>query len=90
MTYLYLLQQIRIATMGIFDTLFIYISSLGETTITFWLMGFVYWCVDKDAGAYMAWNVSLSCTASQWLKKLFKVPRPWLQDTRLTPVEAAL
>ncbi|MCF0131522.1 MAG: phosphatase PAP2 family protein [Pseudobutyrivibrio sp.] len=90
MTYLYLLQQIRIATMGIFDTLFIYISSLGETTITFWLMGFVYWCVDKDAGAYMAWNVSLSCTASQWLKKLFNVPRPWLQDTRLTPVEAAL
>ncbi len=90
MTWLYLLQTIRNMTGGIYDSLFLYITTLGEATITFWLLAFIYWCVDKEIGAFMALNVGINCTTSQWLKRFFNVPRPWIQDVRLTPVDEAL
>lgn len=89
-TYLLLLQQVREATGGVFDSTMLQITALGESMFTFLLLAFIYWCVDKQAGVYMAGNVGLACTYNQFLKGIFKVERPWIADTRITPVEGAL
>ena len=89
-TYLLVLQYFRESFGGIFDDMMLEITSLGEQIWTFLLLAFVYWCMDKRAGVYMAGNVGLSCTYSQYFKWLFRVDRPWIRDTRVVPVEKAL
>lgn len=63
---------------------------LADTFPTFLLLGFIYWCTDKEMGIYMAGNVGLSCTLGQYFKWLFRIERPWVLDSRITPVQAAL
>lgn len=89
-TYLLVLQYLRETLGGIFDGMMLEITSFGEPLCTFLLLAFVYWCMDKKAGIYMAGNVGLSCTFSQYFKWLFRVERPWVRDPRVAPVEAAL
>ncbi len=89
-TYLLVLQYFREAFGGIFDGIMLEITSLGGQIWTFLLLAFVYWCMDKRAGVYMAGNVGLSCTYSQYFKWLFRVDRPWIRDPRVIPVEKAL
>jgi len=89
-TYLLLLQYLRRALGGILDSMMLEITSLGEPLCTFLLLAFVYWCMDKRAGVYMAGNVGLSCTFSQYFKWLFRIERPWIRDSRVVPVEEAL
>ena len=88
--YLLFLQQIRIATGGIFDSLMLALTTLGEASISWGLLALVYWCVDKCAGQLMALNVSFASTMNQGLKNIFKINRPWVQDNRVVPVEKAL
>ena len=90
MTYLLLLQNIRNITSGILDPFMLEITTLGETLVTFLLLAAIYWCVDKRAGQLMAWNVAVACWLNQWTKKLWKVDRPWVRDTRIVPVEEAI
>ena len=89
-TYLLVLQYLREATGGIFDSMMLEVTSLGEPILTFLLLAFVYWCMDKKAGIYMAGNVGLACTFSQYFKWLFRIERPWVRDPRVAPVEKAL
>lgn len=89
-TYLLVLQNLRESLGGIFDGMMLEITSLGEPLYTFLLLAFVYWCMDKRAGIYMAGNVGLSCTFSQYFKWLFRIERPWIRDPRIVPVDAAL
>lgn len=88
--YLLFLQQIRQATGGIFDSLILALTTLGEASISWGLLALVYWCVDKRAGQLMALNVSFASTINQGLKNIFKIERPWVQDSRVVPVEKAL
>lgn len=89
-TYLLVLQYLRETFGGIFDGMMLEITSFGESLCTFLLMAFVYWCMDKKAGIYMAGNVGLSCTFSQYFKWLFRIERPWVRDPRIAPVDKAL
>lgn len=88
--YLLYLQQIRTATGGIFDSLILALTTLGEASISWGLLALVYWCVDKRAGQLMALNVSFASTINQGLKNILKIERPWVQDSRIVPVEKAL
>lgn len=90
MSYLLFLQHLREMCGGVFDNLFLWITSLAEAIPTFLLLSFIYWCADKEMGIYMAGNVGLSCTFSQYFKWLFRIDRPWAQDPRIVPVQAAL
>lgn len=88
--YLLFLQKVREAFGAIGDELFLDISVLGESLLTFLLLAFVYWCVNKRAGQLMALNVSIACTWNQFIKNVCKVERPWVRDERIVPVEPAI
>ncbi len=90
MSYLLFLQHLREACGGIFENLMLQITSLAGSFPTFLLLSFIYWCADKEMGIYMAGNVGLSCTFSQYFKWLFRIERPWVLDARIKPVQAAL
>lgn len=90
LTYLLLLQNIREAFGGVFDSYMLKITSFAESFPTFLLLAGVYWCVDKRAGQCMGWNTALACTWSQFLKAVCRIERPWVRDERIRPVEAAV
>lgn len=90
MEYLLALQHLREMTSGVMDSFMLLLSQLGEPVVTFALLTWIYWCMDKHLGSVMIGSTSLACTYSQVCKALFKVERPWLQDDRIHPVEAAL
>ncbi len=88
--YLLFLQKARTVFGGIFDQFFLFITELATPFVTFLLMAFVYWCYDKRIGALMGWNVGIGGTLSATIKRFFNIDRPWVRDSRITPVEAAL
>lgn len=88
--YLLFLQRARLATGGIFDSLFLFVSELATPVVTFLLFAWMYWCIDKRTGVAMGWNIGIGCTLNTTLKNLFHIQRPWLRDARITPVEVAL
>ena len=89
-SYLLLIQRIREACGGIFDSLMLNITSLANGIITYLLLGAIYWCMDKRAGQLMALNVSIACTLNQFVKNIFRIERPWVRDARIVPVPEAL
>lgn len=89
-SYLLLIQRIREACGGIFDSLMLNITSLANGIITYLLLGAIYWCMDKRAGQLMALNVSIVCTLNQFVKNIFRIERPWVRDARIVPVPEAL
>lgn len=90
LNYLLFLQNMRESMGGILDGFMLFITRLGEARATFFLLAFVYWCVDSKAGRFMGMNISLSCTLSQMLKNVFCVDRPWIRSEKIHPVEAAI
>ena len=48
--YLLFLQRIRELFGGVLDTFMLKATALGEPTITFLLLAFIYWCEDKRMG----------------------------------------
>ena len=88
--YLLFLQNCREATGGILDTFMLRATAFGEQIITWLVLAFIYWCVDKHAGQLMALNVSLACTWNQFIKWKCRIDRPWVRDERIMPVQSAL
>lgn len=89
-SYLLLIQRIREACGGIFDSLMLNITSLANGIITYLLLGAVYWCMDKRAGQLMALNVSIASTLNQFVKNILRIERPWVRDARIVPVPEAI
>lgn len=71
--YLLFLQELREASGNVFDAFFIEITTYSEALAAFVLLGFVYWCVDKRTGAWMAFNVAISCTWNQVVKNICRL-----------------
>ncbi len=88
--YLIFLQALREAFGGMFDAFMLKATEMGEQTITFLLMAFIYWCVDKRAGVLMSFNVSIACTWNQFIKWKCRIDRPWVRDERIIPVQEAI
>ncbi len=71
------------------DTLFSLITHLGEETVLI-LVGLIfYWCIDKKQGYYVLSVGFIGTIINQFLKLLFRIPRPWVKDPSFTIVESA-
>ena len=71
------------------DAFFSVITLFGEETL-FIVMGLLfYWCVDKREGYYLLSVGLVGTVINQFLKLLFRVPRPWVRDEAFTIVESA-
>ena len=86
MQFLYLLEKIRMPGL---NEVMLTVTHLGEETAFLVLALIVFWCVDKYRG-YFVLGVGLMGTAlSQFMKLLFRIPRPWVLDENFTILEEA-
>ena len=71
------------------DRFFALVTHLGEETL-FIVAGLVFfWCVSKKQGYYLLSVGFLGLVCNQFLKLLFRIPRPWVRDESFTIVESA-
>ena len=86
MELLYLLESIR---NPVLDAFFSLITYFGDETL-FIVFGLLFfWCVDKTVGYYLL-SVGLTGNVlNQFMKLIFRVPRPWVKDPDFTIVESA-
>ena len=86
MQLLYWLEGLRTPAGDVFFSL---ITHLGEETL-FIVFGLLFfWCINKTEGYYLL-GVGLTGTViNQFLKLIFRVPRPWVKDPEFTIVESA-
>lgn len=86
MKFLYFLEGIRNPFL---DTFFSLVTMLGEETI-FIVVGLLFfWCINKKDGYYILSVGFIGTVLNQFLKLLFRVPRPWVRDPNFTIVESA-
>lgn len=86
MALLYLLEKIR---MPVLNEAMLLITQLGEETAFLAVALIVFWCVDKKRG-YLLMAVGFAGTIfNQFLKLLFRIPRPWVLDPNFTILEQA-
>lgn len=86
MSFLYLLESIR---NPVLDAFFAFITLCGEETIFMAIGMIVYWCVNKHQGYYLLCVGFLGTVLNQFLKMVFRIPRPWVKDPSFTIVESA-
>ena len=86
MSFLYFLESIR---NPVLDAFFSLITYFGDETL-FIVFGLLFfWCVDKTEGYYLL-SVGLTGNVlNQFMKLIFRVPRPWVKDPDFTIVESA-
>lgn len=86
MDFLRLLEQIRVP--GLNECMLL-ITHLGEETAFLAVALLFYWCVNKREGYYILGVGFFGTIANQFLKLVFRVPRPWVLDPQFTIVEQA-
>ena len=86
MEVLYVLESIRMPWL---DTVMAAITHLGEETVFMVAALFVFWCVSKRHGYYLLAVGFAGTVLNQFLKLLFRIPRPWVLDSDFTIVESA-
>ena len=86
MEVLYFLQELR---NPVFDVIVQAITLVGEETFFLALGLFLLWCANKRDG-YMVLMVGFTgMVVNQFLKMIFRIPRPWVQDPNFEIVESA-
>ena len=83
---LYALESIRVPWL---DTVMAAITHLGEETVFMVAALFVFWCVSKRHGYYLLAVGFAGTVLNQFLKLLFRIPRPWVLDSDFTIVGSA-
>lgn len=86
MGFLYMLEDIRIPVLNEFLLL---ITQLGEETAFLVAALILFWCVDKKSGYYTMAVGFIGTVTNQFMKLLFRVPRPWVLDEKFTILEQA-
>lgn len=86
MSFLYWLEGLRLPFITEFMLL---ITRLGEETAFLVIALVMFWCINKRQGYYILSVGFIGTIANQFLKMLFRVPRPWVLDPDFTAVEAA-
>ena len=73
----------------VLDVFFSLVTRFGEELI-FILVGIIFfWCINKRQGYYILSVGFLGTLLNQFLKLLFRIPRPWVKDPEFTIVESA-
>ncbi len=62
---------------------------LGEETAFMAIAIIVFWCFDKFQGYFLLLTGFLGTIINQFLKMLFRIPRPWVKDPNFTVVDGA-
>ncbi len=86
MQLLYWFEKIRLPGLNEF---MLAITTLGEETAFLALALIFFWCVDKKRGYYLMSVGFIGTMANQFLKLLFRIPRPWVLDPNFTILEQA-
>ena len=86
MSFLYFLESIRCPVL---DWFFSIITYCGDETVFMAVGMIVFWCVNKYRGYYLLCVGFLGTVINQFLKMIFRVPRPWIKDPNFTIVESA-
>ena len=87
MQLLYILEQLRTPAVT---------KALSALTYFGGVYGFmvlsiiIFWCIDKRCGYFMLSLGFLGTVINQFLKILFRIPRPWVLDPSFEPVESAV
>ena len=87
MQFLYWLENLRIPML---NELMLLITHLGEETAFLAIAIVVFWCVDKYEGYYMMAVGLFGNLVNQFMKILFRIPRPWVKDPNFHALEAAI
>ncbi len=86
MGFLKLLESIR---NPFFDGFFSLITYFGDEVLFIVIGLLFYWCIDKKKGYYILSVGLLGTVINQFLKLVFRIPRPWVQDPEFKIVESA-
>lgn len=86
MPFLYFLQELR---NPVLDAIFSVVTLCGEETVFMALGMIVFWCVNKYQGYYLLSVGFVGTLLNQFLKMLFRIPRPWVKDPSFPIVESA-
>ena len=87
MELLYALEQIRVPWL---TSLLSYLTYFGGLYGFMVLSIIVFWCIDKRCGYFMLALGFVGTVINQFLKILFRIPRPWVLDPKFKPVESAI
>ncbi|GAB6109352.1 phosphatase PAP2 family protein [Fusibacter bizertensis] len=75
---------------NVLDQLFILITMLGEEYFYILLLGFMYWCVNKEVTRYLVLCLTFSSVLNGAMKEIVNSQRPFLvADVRALRVETA-
>ena len=84
-----ILKFIQTLRLPFLDTFFSLVTKLGEE-IAFMAVGMiVFWCFDKFSGYYVLCGGFFGTLLNQFLKIIFRIPRPWVLDPKFQIVESA-
>lgn len=86
MGFLYFLESIRFP---VFDKVMLLITQLGEETAFLAISMILFWCVDKYVGYFTLSVGFVGTLLNQFMKLLFRIPRPWIIDPEFTILEQA-
>ena len=86
MELLYWFESIRTPVL---DIIMQTVTRLGEETVFMLIAMLVFWCVDKRRGYYLLSVGFVGTLINQWLKIVFRVPRPWVLDPDFQIVDSA-
>ena len=86
MEILYLLEKIRLPVLNEFMLL---ITQFGEETAFLVVALVLFWCVSKKTGYYVLSVGFIGTLGNQFMKLLFRIPRPWVLDPDFTILEQA-
>ena len=86
MGFLYWLEGLRTPLL---DRFFAAVTALGEETAFMVVALIVFWCVSRTMGYYILTVGFIGTIFNQFLKLLFRIPRPWVLDPNFTIVEQA-
>lgn len=84
--FLRMLESIRTPWL---DKILSTVTYLGDQYVFMALAMVILWCVDKKRGYFLLVTGFLGTVISQFLKIIYKIPRPWVKDPNFTIVEAA-
>ncbi len=87
MQLLFFLQELRTPFL---DFIFLVFTSMGGSIVIFSLLCFIYWCINKKLAYHIFFTYFLSGLIVQGMKITFRIERPWILSSKLSPVSDAV
>lgn len=90
LAYLEWLQNLRMSLPPAFEQFFLEISDTLGQTLIIPAICLTYWCIDKQLGKILLFNIGISSYANNFLKVLACIYRPWVRSDAIHPTQGAL